>query len=431
MTNTRAIACKILIEISERNTSLMNFDKLVSKYNITSKERSFIKATCYGVCRNYYLLEKIITNKLAKKTKNIIIILLSVGLYQLKFMNQPSYAVVNETVLACKDLNIKWATKLVNAILRNFMDIEITPNKFLAETEYSFPSWMFQIIKKNYPNKWRAILKNSNTHPPMFLRVNTSKIKTHEYLKLLIEKSISYHIPSHLTKNCIQLTTPMNIDDIPHFNDGWVAIQDHSAQLAAEILEPFLKGKVLDACAAPGGKTIGLLDLNKEIKIEALDNSKDRLERLQENIKRIFPCIKNLKVICGDAENPSTWHTGQDYNVILLDAPCSATGVIRRNPDIKVLRTEADIHNIILLQQRILNALWPTLKEGGYLLYVTCSIIPEENNLQIQSFLENNSNAKEIEIGMLTDYHNNYGYQILPELGDGFYYCLIKKIKAY
>jgi 16S rRNA (cytosine967-C5)-methyltransferase len=407
----------------------MNFDKLVSQYNITLKEKSFIQATCYGVCRNYYLLEKNIKSRLSKKTKNIVMILLTIGLYQLKFMSQPSYAVVNETVLACDDLNIKWATKFVNAILRNFVNIEITPNKFLAETEYSFQSWMFNIIKKNYPDEWRVILKNSNAHPPMFLRVNTSKIKTYEYLSLLIGKGIPSHIVPHLTKKCIQLATPINVNDIPHFNDGWVTIQDHSAQLAAEILEPFLKGKVLDACAAPGGKTIALLDINKEINIEALDSSKERLDRLQENIQRTFPSIKNLKIICGNAQNPSDWHDNQNYNVILLDAPCSATGVIRRNPDIKILRTELDIHNIVSLQKRILNALWPTLKDGGYLLYVTCSIIPEENHLQIQSFLEKHSNAKEIEIEMLTEYHNNYGYQILPALGDGFYYCLIKKIK--
>lgn len=427
MKNTRAIACYILSDIINTTDSLYNFNELVVRFDIPTNDIALIKATCYGVCRHYYLLKKIIDPHVSKKTKKIPLILLYIGLYQLKFMDMAAYAVINESVQACEDLKIVWAKKFINATLRKLNTIEITPGAFLAEIQFSFPHWMFNKIKTHYPDQWKEILQNSNMHPPMFLRVNTSKITKNAYLQVLKKNQLSVIPELELCKSAIYISKPLSVCQIPLFDIGYVSIQDNSAQLAVEILEPYLQGNVLDACAAPGGKTINLIDYNKDISITALDCNEARLKKLKKNINRTFPLYQNLKIICGSALKPEKWNEGNKYDIILLDAPCSATGVIRRNPDIKILRSSDDIDQITILQQDILQKTWGLLKDNGYLLYVTCSILPEENELQIKRFLSKVNNVTEIPIEQLRKYKRTFGYQVLPKLGDGFFYCLLQK----
>jgi 16S rRNA (cytosine967-C5)-methyltransferase len=434
MANTRAIACQIIHDIVQKKTSLIHLEQLLASYSKDSQglnpnDKAFVQALCYGVCRQYYLLKAIIEPHIKKKPKEIVLHLLFIGLYQLKFMNQPGYATIHETVSACKPLKIEWAKGLINALLRKLSGLPLDESKYLAETRYAFPNWLFQRIRKAYPEQWRDILIQSNEHAPMFLRINETIVSTSSYLDLLSQHNIlASRVP--LIQNCLQLETPTGVDQLPNFENGWCSVQDYSAQFAAQILAPLAQKNLLDACAAPGGKTIALLEQNPNIQITAIDNNQKRLDKITQNVQRIFPETTRLDLICDHAENIKHWSDGTKFNTILLDAPCSATGVIRRHPDIKILRTEAEVKSITSIQKILLGKLWSLLEVDGYLLYATCSLLPEENIEQIKTFLESHENATEVGIEILQQYKVSHGYQLLPKIGDCFYYCMLQKSKV-
>nr|CAA6829110.1 MAG: Ribosomal RNA small subunit methyltransferase B (EC [uncultured Thiotrichaceae bacterium] len=282
-------------------------------------------------------------------------------------------------------------------------------------------------LKAAWPDQWESIMAASNTQAPMVLRVNQRMHQRDEYLALLKEAGFKAIAAEH-TESGIVLEQAVPVFDLPGFSEGAVSVQDSAAQLAAELLSCEPGNKVLDACSAPGGKACHLLERYDDLKLIALDSSERRLEQVKENLERLKV---SASIVTGDASDPKSWWGGEKFDRILLDAPCSATGVIRRHPDIKILRKEQDIASLQLEQAAILKAVWKMLKPGGLLLYATCSILPEENELQIKAFLQGAGSAELLEFEQKGSQRLSViGQQILPgDMGmDGFYYALLRKI---
>ena len=289
------------------------------------------------------------------------------------------------------------------------------------------PEWFVNKLKKVYPN-WREIIDANNQKPPMWLRVNSQKNSAENYRTLLAEAGISAETCEH--PHALRLDSPIAVQKLPHFAEGAVTVQDLSAQWAAMLLEPQNGEWILDACAAPGGKTTHILELASQSNVIALDVEVHRLKRVEENLERLN---QQAIVVCGDAAKPDKWlaEIGKSevvFDKILLDAPCSATGVIRRHPDIKWLRQETDIAQLAELQKKILHALWAKLKPNGILLYATCSVLPEENHDQIQGFLNEQADAELLPLPFSDD-NSAVGFQFIPQAsgGDGFYYAKLCK----
>jgi len=422
--NTRYLAARSITNIIDNKHSLLTLDNKLSKLEISASDKSFTKLLCYEFFRNYYSLEKVVAEYTAPKTKNSVKVLLMLGLLQILKINQPTYASINETVSACKDLKLIWAKKLVNGVLRNISrDIESIRLKFENFSKVDLPQWLIEIIKEQYPKQLLEIAANINNKADMFIRFNKSK-DPQQVLDYLNDNEILY---SHTElENSLRLDSPIDVKNNDLFNKGFFTVQDLSAQYAGAIINPQDDESILDACAAPGGKTTHILELNQKSKITAIDIVEKRLELLENNLKRID---SNHTVVA--LKHDLTELLEGKFDKIVLDAPCTALGTLRRNPDIKVLRKPNDVTNIQKLQQTILQNLWDNnLKENGYILYITCSILRAENQDQILSFLDSNTNAKVVDIDILEKYKTYCGYQILPQQcqGDGFYYCLLKKI---
>lgn len=430
---TRAAATSILFEVIKNGRSLSDaLQEGLKNFPNAPRDQAFIKAICYGVCRWYYPLNAIadllIEKPLKEKDQDVHILVL-VGLYQLIDMRIPDYAAVGETVAVTKKMKKIWAEKLVNGVLRQYQrvaaecDAEIQNNPVAV---YSHPEWLIDAIEACAPERWESILDENNEHPPFALRVNTKHQSRAEYLQRLSESAIEASIIPETTAGII-LETPIDVSSLPGFAEGDVSVQDGAAQLAAELLMVEAGQRVLDVCAAPGGKTAHILELQSDIEMVAVDCDKHRLDTVRENLERLK---LSAECICADAGDVSAWWDGKLFDRILLDAPCSASGVIRRHPDIKLLRRESDIATLALEQARILNSVWQTLKSGGMLLYATCSIFHEENDLIIKSFLDKHPDAIEEKIEASWGEAREVGRQIFPGMHkmDGFYYARIKKI---
>lgn len=391
---------------------------------LSSQQRGAIQDLSYGVMRFYGQLDALLQLLLKKPLQDKQLrCLLLVCLYQLQYSKAPSHAVVDHAVsTACAMGSGKGAQGLVNAVLRNFMRQRTELLAKAAENDmghYSHPQWWVDKLRQQYPENYQAVLEINNQRPPMTLRVNQRKISVAEYRKLLDSAQMDSEL---LWNNAIKLKHPVAVEKLPGFADGLVSIQDAGAQLAAPFLDVRDGMRVLDACAAPGGKTTHLLEL-AEIALTILDNDSQRLARIEQNLMRLE--INAGHLICGDAADLSQWWDGQPFDRILADVPCSASGVVRRHPDIKWLRRERDLLKFAASQEMILNALWQTLNKNGKLLYVTCSVFAEENTLQIERFLNQHSDACQLpltEIGMLEG-------QLLPDSQhDGFFYTLLHKV---
>lgn len=436
--NSRLAVVKILHQVTQQGRNLPD---AIAKYadKIEENDRALIQAMSYGVIRLLprleYIADQLISKPLKIKDYDITLLIL-LGLYQLIEMRIPDHAAVSETVKVTKALKKHWAKNLVNAVLRNYQrQAETLTNQIKNNevAEFAHPQWWLNIIKKNWleEKRWQHILQANNQNPPMTLRLNTRYIKRDEYLKLLEEKGIAATLANH-SADAIYLDKPVQVNILPLFKEGKVSVQDEAAQLAALLLDPQKGERILDACAAPGGKTIHLLERENEIDLLALDIEKNRLEKIQENLDRTQ---LKAQLLAANAFEPDSWWDKNPFDRILLDAPCSASGVIRRHPDIKLLRHQDDIPKLVHDQAQILNALWPLLKSGGMLLYATCSVLAEENTLQIQHFLQQNDNAELLPINSDWGQQQIAGTQILPGEGgnngkdgmDGFFYALIQK----
>jgi 16S rRNA (cytosine967-C5)-methyltransferase len=395
-----------------------------------SKDRAFIQALCYGVVRHYHRLDFILQQLLGKPLRNKdtdIKMLLLMGLYQLQYMRVKSHAAVSETVFAANKKS--WAKSLVNGVLRQYMreqeGLEKKADKNTVAAG-SHPEWLINKIKNDWPEQAQALLLENNKQPPMALRVNLRRGNTQNYLDLLAEHSISARTVS-FCPSALVLESPIAVEKLPGFSDGMVSVQDTAAQMAAELLDVQAGQAVLDLCAAPGGKTVAIIERQaKSISMLAVDIDEGRLDRVRENLQRLK---LEATVVTGDATKPSEWAKEQVFDRILVDAPCSALGVIRRHPDIKILRRETDIAELQAIQQQILVAAWELLVPGGILLYATCSILKQENELQIEHFLNGHADAEEVIIDADWGIKRTFGRQIITgDHGmDGFYYAKLAK----
>ena len=395
-----------------------------------SKDRAFIQALCYGVTRQYhrldFILQLLLTKPLRNKDSDIKMLLL-MGLYQLKFMRVKTHAAVSETVSAANKKN--WAKSLINGVLRQYIREQESLEKKADQDRsatYSHPQWLINQIEYDWPKQLNALLAENNKQPPMTLRVNLAQGNRDDYLKLLGEHSIQARAVSFCS-SAIILEQPVAVEKLPGFGDGLVSVQDTAAQLAAELLDVQSGQSVLDLCAAPGGKTAAILERQIEsVSMMAVDIDQSRLNRVEENLKRLK---LQAKVIVGDATQPESWRQGKTFDRILVDAPCSALGVIRRHPDIKILRRESDISALQVIQKQILNAAWGLLVPGGVLLYATCSILKQENEEQIEAFLEQHTDAFNEPIEVNWGIKRKFGRQLLTGDSnmDGFYYAKLVK----
>ncbi|WP_236207607.1 16S rRNA (cytosine(967)-C(5))-methyltransferase RsmB [Pseudomonas tohonis] len=358
--------------------------------------------------------------------------LLLVGLYQLFYSRIPAHAAIGETVGAAEKLKKPWAKGLLNAVLRNaqrdgeaiFAELERDP---MVRTAH--PRWLQKALKAAWPEHWEAICAANNAHPPLILRVNRRHGERDAYLAELRAAGIEAE-PCEFSRDGIRLIEARDVKTLPGFAEGRVSVQDEAAQLAADLLELAPGQRVLDACCAPGGKTCHLLEAEPGLAgVVAVDLEESRLARVRENLQRLG---LHATLIAADGRDTGAWWDGKPFQRILLDAPCSATGVIRRHPDIKLTRQAEDIPALAQLQGELLDALWATLEVGGILVYATCSTLPMENSENIAAFLERTPGARELDIAGTFGLKQPHGRQLLArEDGhDGFYYAKLIKIAA-
>lgn len=422
--NERLLAVQILSQLLDNRISLQQ----AFQSNVLTP---FTKELCFGVCRHYFRLEKMANKLLNKRPKSTSVwVCILIGLYQLHYLDVADYAVVKETVNVLPLIKAAWAKGLVNAVLRQYCRTKATLVQCLEQDisfKYGHPSWLMTQLKQDWPNDWQAICQANDERAPMTLRVNQRHISAKDYLDELIKKEIPATLTSYSSQG-IRLLHPRDVSEIPGFGEGWVSVQDEAAQLAVSLLnlEPHLR--VLDACCAPGGKTGHILESEPHLKeCVALDVDAFRLQRVKDNLERLK---LSATLLIGDATHPEQWGDGRLFDRILLDAPCSAMGVIRRHPDIKLLRTKADLQTIVSLQQQLLQSLWPLLAPGGLLVYATCSIMPIENNLQMRAFVKANADCEYLSLQHDWGHRLDFGYQILPgeDHMDGFFYSVVKKV---
>ena len=437
----RAVAAEVVDAVANSGLSL---DAAINRneQRVAAGDRSLLRMMCYGSLRHHWRLRDWIAQLIQKplrKRDRVIESLLAVGLYQITEMRIPDHAVVSETVEAARTLGRPKLAGLVNACLRRFSRDNIAAtDPSDAEARWNHPEWLIERIQNDWPDDWEAILTANNERAPMWLRANASRNTAAQYRQRLSEANIDSELIDGIP-DAVRLAEPKTIEDLPGFEKGDSSVQDAAAQIAARWLlrgRPSDAGalKVLDACAAPGGKTGHLLEIGAStMTLVAIDSDESRITSIEENMARIGV---NATIIAADASKPKEWWDRKPFDAILLDAPCSATGVIRRHPDIKLLRRESDLNDLVVLQNALLEALWPLLAPGGRLLYVTCSVIAAENDEVTGRFLDNNNDALENDVlpnNNIRDLMRRKacGYQILPGSADldGFYYAALQKKK--
>ena len=430
MANVRVVAAEAIGQVL-RGRSLST---VLPKYSqkVADNDQSLLKELCFGTLRWYPQLQAIVNHLMSKPIKDKereIQALLACGIYQLMYMRVADHAAINETVAATVKLKRLWAKGLVNAVLRNFQRQQQQITEQLANTaefETAHPQWLINRIQKAWPEQAREILTANNHQAPMCLRVNTNHCSRDDYLKLLADKEIQASKTEHSSVG-IWLNSPRDVTELPGFEDGWVSVQDESAQLAASLLDVQPDHVVLDACCAPGGKTCHILESEPKLAaLTAIDLEASRLERCKDNLQRL-----NLQanLIAADVGAIEAWWDNNPFDRILLDAPCSASGVIRRHPDIKLLRKDTDIDNLSKIQTELLEKVWKTLRKGSMLIYATCSVLPKENDQVVAQFLATNNDASVVKIEADWGKATDFGRQIFPSAkgGDGFYYSRLQK----
>ncbi|MDR9827104.1 16S rRNA (cytosine(967)-C(5))-methyltransferase RsmB [Vibrio sp. FNV 38] len=423
--NVRAAAANVVFQVVDKGQSLSHALPAAQK-TIKPRDHALLQEICYGALRYLPRLESI-ANELMdtplKGKKRVFHHLILVGIYQLSFMRIPSHAAVAETVEATQTLRGPSLRGLINAVLRNYLRNQEELDEMAVSHnagKYGHPSWLLKLLQEAYPEQWEQLVEANNNKAPMWLRVNRQHHTRDEYIKYLNDENIEFTLHPEAA-DAIKLAKPCDVTLLPGFDRGWVSVQDAAAQLSVDFLKPQEGELILDCCAAPGGKTAHILEHTQDTEVVAIDADPARLDRVYDNLDRL-----QLKadVICGDARYPRQWWQGDKFDRILLDAPCSATGVIRRHPDIKWLRRANDIDALAALQSEIIDAMWQELKPGGTLVYATCSITPQENVEQVKAFL-----ARTQDVELIGSDASNPGRQILPgeEDMDGFYYAVLKK----
>ncbi|MDY0250512.1 MAG: 16S rRNA (cytosine(967)-C(5))-methyltransferase RsmB [Pseudomonas sp.] len=402
---------------------------------VAVRDKGLVQELAFGTARwqpRLSALALALLSKPFRKADQDVEALLLVGLYQLLYTRIPAHAAIAETVGCATALKKPWAKGLLNAVLRRAQREADTLLPTLEKDPVvltAHPRWLQKALKAFWPNDWLAICEANNSHPPFTLRVNQRVSSRDAYLAELADCNIAGQA-TPFSQDGITLAAPCDVAALPGFADGAVSVQDEAAQLAAQLLMLEPKQRVLDACCAPGGKTCHILENQAQLgEVVAIDLEPQRLERVKENLKRLK---LNATLIAGDARAIDQWWDGQVFQRILLDAPCSATGVIRRHPDIKLTRQADDIIALAKLQGELLDALWPTLAENGILLYATCSTLPTENTEVIAAFLQRTSDAQELPFEAAFGKAQPHGQQLLAQVAghDGFYYARLIKHAA-
>ena len=437
----RAVAAEVVDAVVSGGQSL---DAAIARNEprIAADDRALLRMLSYGSLRHYWRLQGWVDQLLSKplrKRDRVVNALLVIGLYQIAEMRIPDHAVVSETVEAARQLRRPKLAGLVNACLRRFVREDLAATAAADETsEWNHPLWLIEQIKNDWPQDWQAILTANNERAPMWLRANTSRNSAEQYLHRLQQAGMDAELLAAVP-DAVRLKEPQDVESLPGFAAGDASVQDAAAQVAARwllgALNPDSTCRVLDACAAPGGKSGHLLEVGGDkLSLLAVDSDESRLTSISDNLQRIG---RDATIIAADASKPEQWWDGTPFDGILLDAPCSASGVIRRHPDIKLLRRMTDIASLATGQQAMLEALWSTLAPGGTLLYVTCSVLAAENDAVTGKFLEEHSDAFENEVLPNNNIHDLMrrkvcGYQILPGSAglDGFYYAALQKKKV-
>lgn len=393
--------------------------------HVSGQQKAQAQHLSYGTLRHYLSLRHMLKQLLQKPmTDPLIEALLLVGLYQLHYDQASPHTVVNQAVIAVQYSKKNWAKALVNAVLRNFLrrQLELTDSLHQSlESTWNYPSWWIAQLQQEYPQQWQQILAVGNQHPPMTLRVNPRYSTGLAYQQKLSAADLASQL---LDKQTLMLEQACAVDLLPGFKQGEVSVQDYAAQQTAALLDCQAGMYVLDACAAPGGKTCQLLE-NVDVELLALDISAQRLARVESNLARLQLSAKTMQA---DAARPEEWWNGRQFDRILIDAPCSASGVVRRHVDIKWLRRQSDISSFAAQQKTMLDQLWPLLIRGGKLLYVTCSVFAAENSLQINNFLQTHDDALNLSLGQLAKTIQISHGQLIPNsYHDGLYFALLQK----
>ncbi|WP_314916648.1 16S rRNA (cytosine(967)-C(5))-methyltransferase RsmB [Pseudomonas helleri] len=432
--NPRLAAAKALTAVLNGKASL-NSSLPLQLDKVEARDRGLTQDLAFGTARWYPRLSALANKLLQKPFKAAdadVEALLLVGLYQLLYTRVPAHAAIGETVGCADKLKKPWAKGLLNAVLRN---AQRDSEALLAELEHdpvvrtAHPRWLQKSLKAFWPQQWEAICAANNAHPPMILRINRRHKTRDQYLQLLAESDVQAQ-PCVYSRDGIVLAEACDVRNLPGFAEGWISVQDEAAQLAADLLDLAPGLRVLDACCAPGGKTCHILEAEPQLAgVVAVDLEAKRLVRVRENLERLG---LSAELIAADGRDTATWWDGKPFQRILLDAPCSATGVIRRHPDIKLTRQPDDIAALASLQGELLDAMWQTLEVGGILLYATCSTLPTENTEVIEAFLARTPGARELDIAGQFGIKQPHGRQLLAQEGghDGFYYAKLIKIAA-
>lgn len=432
--NPRLAAARALAAVFSGKASL-NSSLPAQLDKVDERDRGLTQDLAFGTARWQPRLDLLAAQLLQKPFKAAdadVQALLLVGLYQLFYTRIPAHAAIGETVGCADKLKKPWAKGLLNAVLRR---AQREGEELLAGMERdpvvrtAHPRWLQKALKAFWPEQWEAICAANNAHPPMILRVNRRHHSRDAYLALLAEAGIGASACQY-SRDGIVLAEACDVRGLPGFAEGWVSVQDEAAQLSADLLELAPGQRVLDACCAPGGKTCHLLEAEAGLAhMVAIDLEAKRLTRVRENLDRLQ---LDAELIACDARDTASWWDGKPFQRILLDAPCSATGVIRRHPDIKLARQADDIPALATLQGELLDALWPTLEVGGMLLYATCSTLPTENTEVIKAFLARTPGARELDLATEAGLRQPHGRQLLAQEGghDGFYYAKLIKIAA-
>lgn len=399
---------------------------------VSERDRALLQQLSYGTLRQgprlQALLKQLLDKPLRDKDRDVHSLLLC-GLYQLDNTRVPDHAAVAATVNATRALKKPWAKSMANAVLRRYLrEREQLTHALDPAAAASHPAWLFQKILEQWPDDAAAIIDANNEQPPMTLRVNLSQVSRDDYLEELKDQGIMASA-GNLSEHAIRLSLPIDVWELPGFSSGKVSVQDEAAQIAALLLRAKAGERVLDTCAAPGGKACHIMELQPQLgELVVMDIDKARLQKVSENLTRL-----NLTAtqITGDAAHPSAPLEPGSFDRVLVDAPCSASGVIRRHPDVKLLRHQSDIASLADQQLDILQGAWPLLKRGGALLYVTCSILDEENSQVIQRFLTMQGNAVLSSVEMAGSAAVSHGRQLLPSTTgtDGLFYALLTKAK--
>jgi 16S rRNA (cytosine967-C5)-methyltransferase len=435
----RANAAQILARLLRQQGSLASLlPRAADVAEADQNQIALLRELCFGTCRWYHKLDRELGRLIDKPLKNKDIdihCLLLIGLYQLEYMRLADHAAVNETVNATVLLKKGWAKSLVNGVLRQYQRqlAGASEHDTSDNVALTYANWMATDIQADWPQQWSQVLNAGNQHPPMTLRVNLSRISRAGYLDMLATDGIAAQA-GELADSAVYLEQGRAVTALPGFSDGLISVQDEASQLIPGLLLARSGQRILDACAAPGGKTCHILEAlahsgGQAQSILALDIEARRLERIEENLQRLCLGGTEVRLQAADSSEPERWWDGVPFDRILLDAPCSATGIIRRQPDVKVLRQAADVVRLGELQQKLLTRLWSCLAPGGIMLYSTCSVLRAENDRQIAWFLTATPDAEEIPVDADWGINAGAGRQLLPadQGPDGFYFAVLRK----